>query len=174
MSSTIDESTMGESIVETKSIKSGKSKTKSKVRASSGISHFNKKKGRFRGTKNADLMNDESDTSNSYKMKQTSGRKVNKRMSSKSPFPQKNSKNIRKSTAKDEKSTDADEDSKVWGLIGNGIDKKNCTKGTYHTNSENEDNPWVKSKGKMRKKEMTGKVEKIGKRKDSKVKTAYK
>ena len=72
--------------------------------------------------------------------------KKKKRNDSTSPFPQHNAKNKRKNLRKDEKSTDIDEDSKRWGLAGRAIDKKNSTKVTHDTTSENGENSWIKSR----------------------------
>ena len=165
LASTIDDSTMGESIIETRS---SKPKNKAKNRASSGISQLHKKKGRFSGNKNSDIIEDESYNSNSNKTKKTAITKNKKRINSKSPFPQYNTRNKRKGTAKDEKSTEADEDSKMWGLTGKGIDK-NRTKVTNHTNSENGDNPWVESKGNMKRTDKNQMKAKYGNLKNSRI-----
>lgn len=130
LGSTIDESTMGESMNDETTAKSGTSKAK-KTRIGSGDHQFANNKGRFKNTKNADLIEDSSQMSKS---------KNRTRYSSKSPFLRNNVKN---KNLKPDKQNEADGDSK-FGLSGKAIDKRNSTKVTQHTNSENGENSWIK------------------------------
>lgn len=144
LASTVDDSICDDSMADSRSNKSYISKTKSKGRATSGISHL-KKKGKFGPKKNADLIDDEGSYMSGMEKKKNS-KKTKKRIGSTSPFPQQNVRN-KKNIRKDEKSTDIDEDSKQWGLTGKAIDKKNSTKVTHDTTSENGDNSWIMTKG---------------------------
>jgi len=143
LASTVDDSILEDSMADSRSNKSFISKTKSKGRATSGISHL-KKKRRVGPKKNADLIDDNGSYMSGVDSKKNVKKK--KRIGSTSPFPQQNLRN-KKNLRKDEKSTDIDEDSKQWGLAGKGIDKKNSTKVTHDTTSENGDNSWIISKG---------------------------
>ena len=144
LASTVDDSACDESMADSRSNKSSISKTKTKGRATSGISHL-KKKGKLGHKKNADLIDDDGSYMSGIDKKKNI-KKSKKRVGSTSPFPQQNARN-KKNLRKDEKSTDIDEDSKQWGLAGKAIDKKNSTKVTHDTTSENGDNSWIMSKG---------------------------
>ena len=140
LGSTIDDS-MAESIAEEKPPKAGLAKKK-KSRVGSGSHILKSSKGRFKHPKNADLIEDCNIAGTSVYSKQSRGNNRTK-YDSKSPFGRGINKNKKgKNNAKDEKSTDADEDSKTWGLMGRAIDKRNSTKFTHHTNSE-EESSWV-------------------------------
>ena len=126
LQSTIDDSNPNDSGAENKSTKSGITKAKSKVRSGSGAHLIKNKKGRFKGTKNADLIDAESEASSSHYQRREVNSKAKKRIGSTSPFPQQNLRNKKKNQIlrEEQKSTDVDEDSKLWGLTGKGIDKK--------------------------------------------------
>lgn len=163
LGSTLDESMMGESQPEEiMSKKAAVSKTrKSKIRVGSGNTQLHHKKGLLRNSKNTD----EASQDTSINARMASKGKNRTRYDSKSPFPQNNVRNRRgKQMAKDEKSTDADEDSKTWGLMGRGIDKRNSTKATNNTNSENGDSPWIGAKANLSSNEKNKKGTKVSKR----------
>lgn len=140
LGSTLDDSIMGESLGEdTSTKKSTIQSQKKKIRVGSGNTQLKHRKGLLKNSKNAE---DGGQHRNDSKAKNRT------RYGSTSPFIQSNVRNRKsKGTAKDEKSTDADEDSKTWGLMGRCIDKRNSTKATNNTNSENGDSPWIGAKG---------------------------
>ena len=169
LASTIDDSNMEESTFEDKSSKSGMRKAKSKIRTGSGAQHLKSKKAKMSKKKNADLIENESQASTTQHQRKTVNSKLKKRTGSTSPFQHQNLRNRKKNHGlKDEqKSTDVDEDSKLWGLAGKAIDKRNSTKITHHTNSENDENPWVSVKGNISKNNKIKKNTKIGHKENS-------
>jgi hypothetical protein len=130
LGSTVDESTMGESMNDDTTANSSKIKGK-KMRIGSGDFNPKNHKGKSKNTKNADLIDDNAKASIS---------KNRTRYSSKSPFLRNNGKNKQTKT---DKATEADKDAK-WGLSGKAIDKRNSTKVTEQSTSENEESSWVK------------------------------
>lgn len=145
LGSTIDDSALAESAAE-ESIgkKSSVGSAKSKLRIGSGNGQLKHHKGLLKSSK-ADDNCDESTTFNknsecdNFNPNQKSKNK--NRYSSVSPFPQNKNNNKQDPT---EKSTDGEG---MKGLPkGNRIvDKRLSTKATNNTNSENDDNSWIKS-----------------------------
>ena len=140
--STIDDSVALESIEEETENK--KSLAGSKLRIGSGNIQIKHHKGLLKSSKvdenNDDntTLNKNSEDGNNENLKKN---KKRTRYSSISPLS-----NINKAKPDpNEKSTD-DEDIKGWGARRNiAIDKRNSTKVTNNTNSENDDNSWIKS-----------------------------
>ena len=147
LGSTIDDSTLGESVAE-ESIgkKSTVGSAKSKMRIGSGNTKLKQHKGLLKSSK-ADDNGDESTTFNRNSecenFDQAAKTNNKTRHSSVSPFPQKKTKN-KNMPDNLEKSTDG-EDNKGWGAANKLNDKKNSTKFTNNTNSENDENSWIKS-----------------------------
>lgn len=168
--STIDDSCMVESTEEVSSKQSTLSKSKkSKIRVGSGNYQLKHKKGLLKGSINADIseqINQKGSKLN--RSKDCRNSKTRAKNGSTSPFLQQHNSRINgKMRNRDEKSTDADEDSKTWGLAGKAIDKRNSTKATNVTNSENGDSSWVKSKANASSGDKTSNLSKISKRGNS-------
>jgi hypothetical protein len=121
---------MGDSMNDDTTANSSKIKGK-KLRIGSGDFNPKNHNGKHKNTKNADLIDDNAKASIS---------KNRTRYSSKSPFLRNSGKNKQ---TKAGKATEADEDAQ-WGLSGKAIDKRNSTKITQQSTSENEESSWVK------------------------------
>ena len=142
LGSTIDDSVALDSIEENTGKKS--LHNSSKIRVGSGNTQLKHHKGLLKTSKIDDNWDDATtlnknseDGNNDYENKL----KHRTRYSSVSPFPKIN----KNKNDPNEKSTD-DEDLKGWGARKNiVIDKRNSTKVTNNTNSENDDNSWIKS-----------------------------
>lgn len=173
LGSTLDDSIMAESAGDdVTSKKSGITNSKkSKLRVGSGNTQLKHRKGLLRNSKNEDLVDESSNPGGPRKgQKEKSTNKMRNRTKygSTSPFPQNNSRDWRtKNVGKDEKSTDADEDSKAWGLKGKGVDKRNSTKATNNTNSENGDSSWIIGKGSISSNEKNKRNPKLANRENS-------
>lgn len=173
LGSTLDDSVMAESAGDdATSKKSGITNSKkSKLRVGSGNTQLKHKKGLLRNSKNEDLVDENSNLGGvrrSQKEKSTNKMRNRTKYGSTSPFPQNNGRDRRgKNVARDEKSTDADEDSKTWGLKGKGVDKRNSTKATNNTNSENGDSSWVVAKGSISSNEKSKRNPKLVNRENS-------
>lgn len=164
LGSTIDDSAL-ESTEELNSKKSSLSKPKnSKVRIGSGHSQI--KNRLIKGSKNADIteesLNDAKDPNNTDRTKF----KNRTRYSSNSPFPQNNRRKVGKFSQNAEKSTDAEEDSRAWGLAGKALNQKNSAKATNITNSEAGDSI-IMAKGSVSSNEKSKRTNKFSKRGNS-------